>query len=138
MRKILFKAKRKDNGEWIEGYYYKRIQEKEVVDAIEIYNGNIHSIEYYEINPNTLCQYTGLDMNGNKIWENDIINYGFRNERGIVRFGTHENVSSKNHGFYVEWVNKWCSYRQDLGYFANIFEASVIGNVFDNKELIKD
>lgn len=137
MRNILFKAKRKDNGEWVEGYYYKRIQERNVVDAIETYNGNIHSIKYYEINPKTLCQYTELKDNyGNKIWENDIINYGFRNEKGIVRFGTHKNVSSNNHGFYVEWANKWCSYRQDLGYFADVIEASVVGNVFDNKELI--
>ena len=54
MREILFKAKRKDNGEWIEGYYYKRIQGGKVVDAIEKYNGNIGSIEYYEIDPETI------------------------------------------------------------------------------------
>ena len=125
MRDILFKAKRKDNGEWIEGYYYKRIQEGNVVDAIETYDGNIHSIEYYEIDPKTLCQYTGLkDKKGDKIWENDILHGEF-------------------HGYPVTCIEtfkvKW--HKEDAGFLVNYFSpknCEVIGNIFDNQELIKD
>ena len=129
MREIKFRAKT-CKGEWVEGMLARK--------GSQYYISNKAGAPFaYEVRPETICQYTGLDMNGNKIWENDIINYGFHNEKGIVRFGTYENVSSKNHGFYVEWINKWCSYRQDLGYFADIFEASVIGNIFDNPELLE-
>lgn len=75
-REILFKAKRKDNGEWVEGSliiaegsvaYIIRSKSKAFIPKGE---SIICSAECYEINPETLCQYTGLtDKNGRKIWE---------------------------------------------------------------------
>lgn len=64
-REILFKAKRKDNGEWIQGYYYQIWQQGYILW------GMINNMpDMVEVNPNTLCQYTGLtDKNGKKIWE---------------------------------------------------------------------
>ena len=69
MREILFRGKRKDNGEWVYGNY-----------AYTDTFGGKHWIFQnkafeHEVDENTICQYTGLtDKNGNKIWENDIVN----------------------------------------------------------------
>ena len=151
MREIKFRAKTtvKDedvafNNEWVEGdliFSRRKPYIHPKANAVNVKGELGKIIVMHEVQVETVCQYTGLkDKNGTEIYEGDIISYGFRNEneKGIVRFGTHENVSSKNQGFYVEWTNKWCSYRQDLGYFANIFEASVIGNIFDNPELLNN
>jgi uncharacterized phage protein (TIGR01671 family) len=78
VREILFKAKRKDNGEWVEGYYLTKYDE--TYGKVErkrhcIYRTrSSRNWEYAEIDESTLCQFTGLtDCNGNKIWENDVV-----------------------------------------------------------------
>ena len=87
MREILFRAKRVDNGEWVEGYLFddgfsepKHYFVGGIV--VEPYIGtaddywNITGIDFCEIDPETLCQYTGkTDEQGTKIFESDIIGF---------------------------------------------------------------
>ena len=138
MREILFKAKRKDNGKWVEGYYLKRYDllgnEKHL-----IFHADSYTVwEYAEIVPETLCQFTGFyDKNGNRIWDNDIVNTN-SNVRAQIKFGLYSNGFSTrkhNQGFYMDFMDKEY-YRHELGYWAG--KSVVIGNIFDNKELLQE
>lgn len=143
MREILFKAKRKDwrnlpKGEWwVEGYYVKyqpcaSISEY-VYGIVPAYASALYIIE---IDPTTLCQYTGLkDKNEKKIWENDIVK--------TSKFGQDDGNGHNHAGFdmfSVKWdnggftlLNQWRRFnlRQDKE------EYKVIGNIFDNPELLE-
>ena len=68
-RQILFKAKRKDNGEWVEGYYVYCRKRRYILPILNKEIGfDERENEWIEIDPGTICQYTGLtDKNGNKM-----------------------------------------------------------------------
>lgn len=141
-REILFKAKRKDNGEWICWNLYGelcRLSGKRTRLAIK--NGaTTHYYDYiYQvrqlIDEKAICQYTGLtDRKGNKIWENDIFKHYNR-----VNF---EDFESHTIGL-VEWDEIHCRYtnkkwKNNEIYLLNsecVYE--VIGNKFDNPELLE-
>ena len=141
MREILFKAKRIDNGKWIEG---------SLID-LDIESGYCYIVPPYKkasilpinflityrmklVVPETLCQFTGLcDKNGNKIWENDILMAHLDEfyqedatyetvEWGVAGFVTYEAGSTDR-----EYLDEF-----DLEYFE------VVGNVFDNPELLQE
>ena len=133
MREILFKAKRLDNGEWVEG---DLIHSFDVENRFAISN----AAGLYEIVPYTICQYTGLtDKNGVKIWENDVVKY----EDAEADFeGYHDNVFV-NVGKTcitpqgVFFTNRQTVDMDDLWLSECSVDAEVIGNIFDNPELLE-
>lgn len=126
-REILFKAKRIDNGEWVEGGYFS----EPYTDKKFIICWNSMGLgfnEFIEVDPDTICQYTGLtDKNGKKIWENDIV----RNKKGDI------GVAQwfEEHAAFMIW-NKT---KNCVCYLAenDFSKIEVNGNVFDNLELLE-
>jgi uncharacterized phage protein (TIGR01671 family) len=140
--RYLFKAKRVDNGEQIVGGLVKYgFVGKEKYYIIPDYASDLYAIE---IDPNTICQCTGLtDKNGNLIWENDIVKDLFSDACAQIKYGSYQScfdsTKTEHVGFYVDWSGKCAKrYRKDLGYWINMVNAEVIGNIFDNPELIKE
>ncbi len=128
-REILFKAKRKDNGEWIQGYYYQIWQQGYICWRM------INNMpDMVEVNPNTLCQYTGLtDKNSKRIWENDIC---ARKEKypEIVVFNKGDWQLDYSYVFEKEIHTDACN----LGFYVCERKCvEVIGNIFDNPELLE-
>ena len=113
MREILFKAKLLNGEGWV--YGMPSCDMKYI-----FYPGPMDSPDNYEVNPKTVCQYTGLkDKNGNKIFEGDIVNesgkYGWKN--CVVKYG--EFSDSDDMGI------------DTIGYPRFDQTAEIIGNIHD-------
>lgn len=130
-REILFKAKRIDNGEWMEGNLItneRNENQKYIGYIFDERNGVIEDFDLVEVIPDTLCQFTGLtDKNGKRIWENDIV----RNEKGdigVVQW-------FEEHAAFMIW-NKTKHY---VCYLAenDFSKIEIAGNEFDNPELLE-
>ncbi|MBC5726660.1 hypothetical protein H8S45_14495 [Agathobaculum sp. NSJ-28] len=119
MREILFKARRLSDGEWVEGYYIGPIG---VLDVHEICD--IHDITgpRVEVDPSTVCQYTGLtDKNGKKIFEGDNV------------YDPHENsiytVEWNENNAIFQMAHDWRRRSVETAYYCEI-----IGNIHDGEQ----
>ena len=135
-REILFKAKRADNGEWVEGFYFEFKGETYIAEMRQTFMTTYYTEESvvdfnmraYEVEAETICQYTGLtDKNGRKIWENDIIRCG----RNII-------VTWDEH--FASWclTGKGWLCKHFFGESQNPEDCEVVGNIFDNPDLLEE
>ena len=119
MREILFKAKRLDNGEWVEGFYCcigPVGQEKHYI--IPMYASAFYGVE---VDPSTVCQYTGLkDKNGKRIFEGDNV------------YDPHENsiytVEWNENNAIFQMAHDWHRRSVETAYYCEI-----IGNIYDGE-----
>lgn len=137
MREILFKAMRKDNGEWVEGLLWKKKPNANKI-FISCFPDMDDNEEVYVVDPNTICQYTGLtDKNGKEIWENDIVIYD--NSPYNVYCNPHKGQIIHRHGCLCFKYLLYGSITYKSFLSDDFFEkkCEVVGNVFDNADLMK-
>lgn len=139
-REILFKAKRIDNGEWVEGQYaYITNPLAEDGKPIKHLICNGTNIFNDLIDPDTLCQYTGLtDKNGKKIWENDIVKCLKRKEGYELYQVVWRNEFAD---FGVEPIKPKYGAKYPIGLSDGVtlcgHDYRAFGNIFDNPELLE-
>ena len=123
--KYLFKAKRLEDCNWKIGYLVKNQEWAYIVKPLEN-----REVEFETVDPNTICQCTGLkDRNGKLIWENDIVKAKY--EDGFEEIT--EVAYSKNG--YSPYLNEYeC---EGCCCYCKVTEVEVIGNIFDNPELLE-
>ena len=126
MKEILFKGKRKDTGEWIEGYFFK------IWDRTFLLWGmtNDHP-NMIEVIPETVSQFIGLtDRYEKKIFEGDIVNIitginGY-NSTSYSAIQEVKYIADSGIAVFLPFDN------------SDIVEIEVIGNIYDNKELLEN
>ena len=157
MREILFRGKRKDNGEWVEGFYFQKPNPFSE-DGLPV----THAISDippfgYDVDPETIGQYTGLtDKNGKKIFEGDIIRYADLYDYNCYLESIDNPEVYDNVDLGYIWTIDEVVYGIKVGYPAfdlnkHDFETNglselsesgqyfyeVIGNIHDNPELLE-
>ena len=135
--RYLFKAKRIDNGEWEigslialpTGEYEISNKCNNPPDCAHIWNKVVIT---HKVDPSTICQCTGLkDKNGKLIWENDIVRVTINSGSTICRCAFADTVA--NFQLWQKHTIKSTSTVLNLGNY----ECEVIGNIFDNQELLE-
>lgn len=141
MRDILFRGKRRDNGEWVYGWYaptfvsdsrgpHMAMITAEPYEYVHIgYDDSLASTRHYAVDLNTVGQYTGLlDKNGKELFEGDIVlgKDQLVRELEIRGYIGHQNGSFVIVGDIITHY-RWIDY-----------EVEVIGNIHDNPELLEE
>ena len=156
MREYLFRGKRTDNGEWVEGYYfcvtdnYTPKNRCYITTLKKLDNGEIILTGQFEVIPESVGQYIGLtDKNGKKIFEGDIVRtqpfsdrpYSkkakFKQHIGVVEYYIRRH-NLREQDYEAGWQVKIKDYG---GYgccdWSAFFQCEVIGNVFENVDLLE-
>ena len=131
----LYRGKRKANGEWVFGALYKQTHfygdpcaEWYIITSTESLEYD-QELEYHEVDPETVGQYTGVtDKNGKKVFEHDIVRFDrctFVVEFAYFRMGFCFNGL---HG-------RGCVPGFTMAHWEHL---EVIGNIHDNPELLDE
>ena len=142
--RYLFKAKMIDNGEWVQGALFNGESHCIIGQEIKFspYTEHECKIVGYEVDRDTICQCTGLkDKNGKLIWENDIVKKEFYTDYdncanseeyvGVVKY--------TDCAWVIETIRDKCTrpILEAMSYSEDVKHFEVIGNIFDNPELLE-
>ena len=142
MREILFRGKRLQGGDWVEGYFFKsdiNKREREIGKATLIFTPNCDTFimvpechDSFMVVSDTVGQYTGLkDKNGKRIFGGDIAKVLQGKDKDIAYVGF-EN------GAFMLYPKTGNIYERTLWeYWYNDWDVEVVGNITDNPELLE-
>ena len=128
--RYLFKGKRLDNGVWVQGYLFGIWEKRYILWGM---TNDIPNM--IEVDPSTICQCTGLkDNNGKLIWENDVVGFWdtYSTENGQAEMDCIGKVVWDDETISFQVTNRLSAESYEV-----LDECSVIGNIFDNKELLE-
>ena len=122
-REPLFKAKRVDNGAWVEG---SLIGNDVIVGKIVEFEEDYFCTEFwYKVDPETVGQFTGMtDKKGKKLFEGDVYSMGEKNILYVVIFDKSQFIGKQVGNRSLAGLEYWKS------------DIEIIGNVYDNPELL--
>lgn len=144
--RFLSRGKRIDNGEWVignriddgvTGQVFIHTVGNSVNESDKVGEEGCLQFVAFEVAPSTICQCTGVkDKNGNLIWENDIVAY-------CDSYSTESGLAEADCIGKVVWDDETISFQVTNRLSAESYEVlgdecSVIGNVFDNQELLEE
>lgn len=120
--RYLFRAKRTDSGEWVEGDLVHSVYKINDI-CVGKYGSDVG---LHQVDESTICQCTGIkDKNGKLIWENDIVSCS-----GNLKVSWNKKYS----GYCLE-KEGW-AYQHFFGEACEPCDCEVIGNIFDNPMLV--
>lgn len=148
MREILFRGKRLDNGEWVYGFllidgitgrYFIHMSGNCLNESDKAGQEGCLMFVAFEVDPETVCQYTGLtDKNGKKIFEGDIVSYEDETpgqyEYHDSTFINRGKIVYSDGSFGV--TDAIAATMDDLLMGNGVVDCEVIGNIFDNPDLL--
>lgn len=131
--RYLYKAKRVDNGEWVVGFY-AYIHKKHYIYTGQLIHSGLYDVaERFEVDSSTICRCTGMeDKNGKLIWENDILSG--RLDEDYPEDETRKHILWHENGWHTKELGS-IDYEPLDDFDSENFE--VIGNIFDNPELLE-
>lgn len=142
--RYLFRGKRLDNGEWVYGNLIRSNDSEVGYEAIIIPTndsnmytkggsiGDLGFENWHRVNETTICQCTGLkDKNGNMIWENDIVMTVYDGNEHIYQVVWDESELD------FKATNGKENYKSNFEYLPCCDEIEILGNCFDNPELLE-
>lgn len=141
MREIIFRGKRIDNGEWVEGHYH--YSNWYLPPSMKIVDTTYHILpvghgDSHKVSPETVGQFTGkTDKNGKKVFEHDILQIftvwadGTVEKAGVgvIQWWEHDQcyVLATKEGYHID----------DFGNLGRPEYYEVIGNIHDNRDLLE-
>ena len=134
--RYLYRAKRTDNGEWVEGHLITDEHDEKKCFIGYVFgtndDGTQHDYDVVSVDPSTICQCTGLKgKNGKLIWENDIVNVSTNKGNTLCEARYADSVAQ-----FQLWQLKTLPKTSTVLNLGN-YEEEVCGNIFDNPELLE-